>query len=196
MPQVLAIALIVAGGLRAMAADPCDAACRSGFVGEHNRVRERVSEGRMPAPKGHQPLPAAPLPTMTWDAELAKGAQAWSNRCTFAHSKATKLGENLYASTGSPPTPAAAVASWEGESSKYTYAAVTDPINDFDETGHYTQLVWWSTKRFGCGVTHCTINSPFPRLPAWNFVVCRYSPPGNVTGRFPYTTPKGRARAE
>jgi pathogenesis-related protein 1 len=196
MDRILAIALVAAGGVRAIAADPCDAACRSAFVREHNRVRERASEGRMPAPKGRQPVPAAPLPPMTWDAELAKGAQAWSNRCTFAHSEASKLGENLYASAGSPPTPTAAVASWEGESSKYTYAAITDPINDFDEIGHYTQLVWRSTTRLGCGVAHCTTKSPFPRLPVWNFVVCRYSPPGNVAGRFPYATPKEPTRGK
>ena len=193
MARILVIILVAAGSLRAISAGPCDAACRSGFVGEHNRVRERVSDGRMPAPKGLQPLPAKPLPPVTWDEELAKGAQAWSNRCTFSHSQAAKLGENLYASAGRPPTPVAAVASWEGESSKYIYAAVADPINDFDATGHYTQLVWSSTTRLGCGVTHCTTNSPFPRLPAWDFVVCRYSPPGNVAGRFPYVAPKERA---
>jgi hypothetical protein len=121
----------------------------------------------MPAPKGVQPPPPAPLPPLRWDAELAQGAQAWSNRCTFTHSKAAKLGENLYASAGSPATPEGAVASWEGESSKYTYAAITDPINDFNEVGHYSQLVWSSTTRLGCGVTHCTTGSPFPELPAW-----------------------------
>ena len=184
--RVLAIVLIAAGGLRALAASPCDAACRAAFVAEHNRVRERVSEGRMPAPKGHQPRPAAPLPPLTWDAELAKGAQAWSDRCRFAHDKGAKLGENLYASAGKPASPAVAVASWEGESSEYTYAAIDDPINDFDEIGHYTQLVWSSTTRVGCAVTHCTANSPFPKLPAWDLVVCRYAPAGNVVGKFPY----------
>ena len=186
MARFLAIVLVAAGGFRAGAAQPCDAACRSAFVDEHNRVRERVSEGRMPAPKGRQPRPAAPLPPLTWDAELAKGAQAWSDRCKFTHSNATKLGENLYASAGKPAAPTAAVASWEGESSEYTYAAIGDPINDFDEIGHYTQLVWSSTTRLGCGVTHCTSNSPFPGLPAWDLVVCRYAPAGNVVGKPPY----------
>src|SRR5262245_29288668 len=188
MARVLAIALLASCALRPMGARPCDAACRSAFVGEHNRVREQVSAGRVPAPRGRQPRPTAPLPPLTWDAELAKGAQAWSNRCTFEHSNATKLGEHLYASAGSPPTPAAAVESWAGESSTYVYAKVTDPINDFDEIGHYTQLVWGRTTRLGCAVTHCTTNSPFPSTSEWDILVCRYSPPGNVAGQFPYPT--------
>ncbi|HJQ99158.1 MAG TPA: CAP domain-containing protein [Candidatus Polarisedimenticolaceae bacterium] len=186
MARLLAMALVAVGVLRAVAADPCDSACRSAFVAEHNRVRERVSEGKMPAPKGRQPRPASPLAPLAWDAELAKGAQAWSDRCSFAHSNATKLGENLFASAGTPATPEAAVESWEGESSDYSYAAIADPVNVFDDVGHYTQLVWSGTTRFGCAVTHCTTDSPFPKLPAWDLVVCRYSPPGNVVGKFPY----------
>ena len=177
---MLAVALVATCALRAMAGDP--------FVEEHNRVRERVSEGRMPAPKGVQPVPAEPLPPLRWDAELAKGAQAWASRCTFAHSAAAELGENLYASAGTSASAAAAVARWGGESGKYTYAAVSDPINDFDEIGHYTQLVWSTTTRLGCAITHCTSGSPFPRSPTWDLVVCRYAPAGNVVGQYPYPT--------
>ena len=74
---------------------------------------------------------------------------------------------------------------WEDESTLYTYATIGDPVNNFSAVGHYTQLVWANTTQVGCGVTQCTTNSPFGGG-TWNYVVCRYSPPGNFTGQFPY----------
>ena len=139
----------------------CDATCQSGFVTEHNRVRTRVNNGLMPAPAGFQPVPTPPLAPVSWDAGIATGSQSWSDLCNFAHSGAAGLGENLYASAGSVPTPATAVSSWEGESTSYTYAAIGDPVNNQSAVGHYTQLVWSSTSLIGCGISHCTTNSPF-----------------------------------
>jgi hypothetical protein len=45
--------------------------------------------------------------------------------------------------------------------------------------GHYTQIVWSFTTQVGCGF------APANRL-GFGMVVCRYSPPGNVQGQFPY----------
>lgn len=166
----------------------CDAACQAGFITEHNRVRTRVNAGLMPAPAGGvQPIPAPPLAALSWDATIASGSQAWADGCTHTHSGVPGLGENLYYSAGSVPTPATAVASWESESTSYTYAEIGNPVNNFVDIGHYTQLVWASTNAVGCGVTHCTSNTPFPGFPEWDFIVCRYSPAGNFTGQFPYT---------
>ena len=39
---------------------------------------------------------------------------------------------------------------------------------------HYTQIVWPTTTRVGC-----TIHSSR----SWDFLICRYSPPGNIDGR-------------
>lgn len=164
----------------------CDATCQSSFVTEHNRVRTRLNNHQMPAPVGFQPIAAPPLAPVSWDTTIASGAQAWADGCSHEHSGAPGLGENLYYSAGSAPTPASAVASWESESVKYTYAAIGDPVNNFSDIGHYTQLVWANTGLIGCGSTHCTTNTPFPGFPEWDFIVCRYSPPGNVTGQYPY----------
>jgi hypothetical protein len=123
---------------------------------------------------------------VSWDTTIAAGAQTWADGCSHTHSGAPGLGENLYYSAGSVPTPTTAVASWESESTAYTYAAIGDPVNNFAAIGHYTQLVWANTSLIGCGVTHCTTNTPFPGFPEWDFIVCRYSPPGNFTGQFPY----------
>ena len=46
--------------------------------------------------------------------------------------------------------------------------------------GHYTQIVWKNTTKVGCGIA----NSLTDRGGEW--VVCRYSPPGNYVGQKPY----------
>jgi hypothetical protein len=52
--------------------------------------------------------------------------------------------------------------------------------------GHYTQIVWKTTTRLGCGVALCDQNSPFMGFPKWEFWVCNYAPPGNYNGQRPY----------
>jgi hypothetical protein len=41
------------------------------------------------------------------------------------------------------------------------------------DVGHYTQIVWPSTARVGCAVRASA---------QWDYLVCRYSSPGNVMG--------------
>ena len=53
---------------------------------------------------------------------------------------------------------------------------------DFDKpgfaanTGHFTQIVWKSTKKIGCG---------FGKKGSKMYVVCQYYPAGNMLGSFP-----------
>lgn len=52
------------------------------------------------------------------------------------------------------------------------------------DTGLFTQLVWKSTTSLGCAAQLCPAgisNTPFA---SGALVICRYSPPGNVLGRF------------
>ena len=98
----------------------------------------------------------------------------------FMHNAASPYGENIFATSGTT-TPAAVVADWVAEKSKYNYAAnsCSSP-----PCGHYTQVVWRTSVRLGCGVKNCTTNSPFGSG-NWQFWVCSYDPPGNDGSR-PY----------
>ena len=65
---------------------------------------------------------------------------------------------------------------WVAESRYYR----PRPTPDFSTTGrgedvaHYTQIIWRGTTEFGCATaTNATDD----------YLVCRYSPPGNVMGR-------------
>lgn len=175
---------VVSAVLPGIAGAACDAACQAAFVLEHNAVRTRVNAGLEPGPAGFQPKPAPPLGALSLSATLAAGAQAWTDACTFGHSGTPGRGENIFASSGVPATPASSVAAWDSESTLYTYGTIPSPNQN--DIGHYTQLVWANTTAVGCAITTCSINSPFGGNAPWNFVACQYSPPGNFTGQFPY----------
>ena len=48
------------------------------------------------------------------------------------------------------------------------------------------QVVWKSTTQVACAVANCAAGTIFSQ-PS-NFVVCRYTPPGNYAGQFPCVT--------
>lgn len=80
----------------------------------------------------------------------------------------------------------AGVVEWTNEEPYYNYAAntCTTAGNPYGTCGHYTQVVWADTSQVGCGLKYCPANTdpfapPFDNL-QWTFVVCDYTPPGNV----------------
>ena len=83
-------------------------------------------------------------------------------------------GENIYFASPSDGSSAAAIANtdvasrawYEQEEGLYMYDGQFS-----SNTGHFTQMVWKSSCKLGCGYTE-------------NFVVCRYSPQGNFLGQF------------
>lgn len=141
----------------------------TGMTAAHNAARAAV-----------EPPADQPVPPLSWSPEIAAVAQAYAARCTFSHS-ASDYGENIFASTGSSPTPEDVVASWVDEAANYDLAS-----NACSSTcGHYTQVVWADSLRLGCGVADCTTGSPFGSG-TWQIWVCNYDPPGNFAGERPY----------
>lgn len=134
------------------------------------------------------PVAVPRLNLLKWDATIATAAQTYANGCMYVHNPVTPYGENLYAGAVSPGFPtnveAAAATDWANEYVNYNYASNTCSA---PPCGHYTQMVWRSTQRVGCGIRQCTINSPFPPpFTNWTLVVCNYDPAGNITGQRPY----------
>lgn len=43
----------------------------------------------------------------------------------------------------------------------------------WEDVAHYTQMVWPTTTRVGCAIVSAD----------WDYLVCRYSPPGNIDGK-------------
>ena len=130
-----------------------------------------------------------------WANDLAVGAQDWADHlathkgCAMEHSTADrrqKTGENLY--WASPlrwsdgrielqsVAPSKVVNAWGGERADYDYPNNTCPAGK--QCGHYTQVVWRSTREVGCAMQQCADKSQ-----VW---VCRYRPTGNWVGERPY----------
>lgn len=128
---------------------------------------------------------------LSWDDTLAKKARTWAihlaNEDKMEHApwSVRKAGENLYykatTTSGNHATCKDALEAWYSEESIYPFE---DPPNSLSEVtggqiGHFTQVVWKSTKKLGVGIA--SIKRDF-----WTktYVVARYTPPGNYYGQF------------
>ena len=67
------------------------------------------------------------------------------------------------------------VESWVNEKTNWHCGVLTQ--ENWYPTGHYTQVVWRDTKEVGCGIATGSNT---------DYLVCRYSPGGNVIGQKPY----------
>lgn len=105
---------------------------------------------------------------LEWDSNLAEYAFKHASQCIFEHSHGP-YGENLAAGYRSTE---AAITAWYDEEKLYSYS---NP--QFSKaTGHFTQLVWKSTRKVGCAIVPCKGLNGTPG----NYVACEYSPAGNI----------------
>ncbi|KAF9016052.1 PR-1-like protein [Hymenopellis radicata] len=136
---------------------------KQSVVREHNTYRAKYSAG-----------------PLTWSDALYPGTQQWAAQCKFQHSNGGgKYGENLAAGTGNAYGFSQGLKSWMDEASKYDY----NHPGFSSGTGHFTQVVWKSTKQVACAIANCKGGTIFGQ-PS-KYIVCRYSPPGNFIGHFP-----------
>jgi hypothetical protein len=137
------------------------------LLAAHNRERVRLG--------------IAPL---QWDSALADAAASYGRTLArlgrLRHStQADRQGqrENLWMGTRGAYSPEQMVGGWIAERAyfrpgqPFPYVSRT---GNWADVGHYTQVVWRGTTRVGCAI------HPSQR---WDYLVCRYSPPGNIGGR-------------
>jgi pathogenesis-related protein 1 len=91
----------------------------------------------------------------------------------FAHQPDDPYGENLFMIAGGSVTPDEVVQTWIAERGDYD----PDTNRCAGVCGHYTQVVWRTTREVGCGMAFDSYRQ------VW---VCEYDPPGNVAGFRPY----------
>jgi pathogenesis-related protein 1 len=131
------------------------------MLAAHNAVRARV---RL-------------VPALAWSEKLAAVAQGWADtlleRHRLEHRPNSRYGENLFEMTGAEATPAEVVDAWASEAAGYDYK--TNSCHG--ACGHYTQLVWRSTREVGCAVA---------QKGGRQIVACEYNPPGNYRGQRPW----------
>ncbi|KAJ7985438.1 hypothetical protein DPEC_G00352040 [Dallia pectoralis] len=138
--------------------------------------------------EAHNAFRRAVIPTatdmleMSWSNEVAASSQAWVDKCALTHGPPSsrmygdyEMGENLFLTYGSNSW-TEVVEAWHNEVIYYVYP---NGSRNGQQTGHYTQVVWNSSYKIGCGVASC----PDSVL----FFGCQYYRAGNFRGVPPYT---------
>jgi hypothetical protein len=132
----------------------------------HNRER---------AATGAQPL--------LWDARLAAAAASYGPDLErlgkLAHSPPRVRwgqGENLWMGTRDAFELDEMAGSWAEEKRLFRagYFPAVSTSGSWSDVAHYTQMIWKGTTHVGCAVH---------KSRKWDFLICRYSPPGNVVGQ-------------
>lgn len=119
---------------------------------------------------------------LAWDPALAASAAQYGPALVqlgrLQHSpRESRPGqrENLWMGTAGAFSPEQMVGSWIDERRDYRagiFPAVSRTGN-YEDVAHYTQLIWPVTTRVGCALTQGG---------GFDYLVCRYSPPGNRDG--------------
>ncbi|CAM0953417.1 unnamed protein product [Alopecurus aequalis] len=134
------------------------------FLDAHNRVRSQYG-----------------VPPLRWSGKLARYARRWSSArrydCVMMHSENSPYGENVFQGSGRDWRPVNVVADWASEASFYDWRA--QECHPGQECGHFTSMVWRTTKYVGCGRSDC--------YDGGSFFTCSYDPPGNWKGEVPLT---------
>lgn len=165
------ITIAAAGILAGTTAEPPLPPHLSDLSGEllqlHNAERRKVG--------------AAPL---IWDEGLAADASGYARNLGLgpgilvhaSFSQRKGQGENLWMGSLDRYSLARMFDGWAREKRLFkpgTFPNVGRNV-PWEKVGHYTQIIWPETRRLGCGIRQAG---------RWDYLVCRYSPAGNVTGR-------------
>lgn len=143
-----------------------DALLRQVMLAKHNEARRAVG-----------------VPALSWDDTLAARALDYARELArtrrFQHAPqpmgSGREGENLFTGTRDAYSYAEMVQYWIDEQKWF----VNRPAPEFSTTGngeavaHYTQIIWRTTRRVGCALASNDRD---------DYLVCRYSPAGNVIG--------------
>jgi uncharacterized protein YkwD len=130
---------------------------------------------------------AVGVPPVTWNDALAADAMAYAREMArtrrFEHAQQPqgpgRQGENLWTGTRGAYRYDEMIGHWAAEKRDFVNA----PTPGFSRTGrwqdvaHYTQMVWRGSTRVGCAMASSAAD---------DYLVCRYSPAGNVVGQRAY----------
>jgi hypothetical protein len=168
----LLIAAIAALGATAASAQPAELLGATGelaarILAAHNHERAMVG-----------------APPLQWDATLAAHAASYGPTLAslrrLVHSpREGRPGEreNLVMAWHGTLSPEGMIDLWIREKRMLQPGSIRFPAvsrtGEWEDVAHYTQMVWPSTTRVGCAIYSAD----------WDYLICRYSPPGNIDGK-------------
>ena len=141
------------------------------------------AESRLLAAQNHERT-AVGAPPLEWDETLAVHAASYgpvlaSLRHLVHSAREGRPGEreNLAMAWHGTLSPEQLVALWTSERQLLEPGSYLFPgksrTGHWEDIAHYTQMVWPTTTRVGCAIYSVD----------WDYLICRYSPPGNTDGK-------------
>ncbi|XP_071550651.1 uncharacterized protein [Panulirus ornatus] len=155
------------------------------IVTQHNQLRSQVATGNEKRGVGGSQPAASNMRLMEWDDELARVAQGHADQCLFKHDcpdcrrvSRFGVGQNLFISFQSNFDTSVqwerAIQAWYNEVADFNPKDI-HPFKFSSGTGHYTQMLWWSTYKIGCGFIMFKEGRWWKKL-----YTCNYGPAGNI----------------
>ncbi len=124
---------------------------------------------------------------VVWNSRLADDAERWAAHLARIHGLVhygsagepyNGEGENLFMGTTRAYRIDEMVGFWAEEKRVFKRARRWDQDGaTFEAVGHYTQMVWRTTREVGCAIASNAAD---------DFLVCRYAQPGNMIGQKPF----------
>jgi hypothetical protein len=165
--------------------------------GPERVVERRDTQG--PAPRGAALLKTAMMnghnaaraavgvPALAWSDTLATTARAYAEQMArtgrFEHAPQphdmTREGENLWTGTRYAYAYPEMIGHWVAEKRDFINGVTPafSRTGKWEDVAHYTQIVWRNTTQVGCAIASNATD---------DYLVSRYSPPGNVVGERSY----------
>ena len=121
-------------------------------------------------------------PALAWDPSLAAAAEAYAAELAatgkWGHSRPhqrVNQGENLWMGSRGAFSLEHMMANWASEKSMFRPGIFPNvsTTGNWSDVGHYSQIIWPGTRRVGCGLRSSARS---------DYLVCRYTDPGNVMG--------------
>ncbi|HVU53548.1 MAG TPA: CAP domain-containing protein [Puia sp.] len=164
----LIIAVFINVGLKAQSGQPIykDSGFVNAILQQHNGYRAAMQ-----------------LSDLSWSDDLAADAKDWAvhlaaiGKGDHDQSIRGREGENIWWGTAGAFSYADMVNFWGGEKKDFVYDVFPNCRRGKAVVGHYTQVIWKSTTSVGCALA---TNGKT------DYLVCRYSPAGNIIGQKPY----------
>jgi hypothetical protein len=122
-------------------------------------------------------------PPLQWDPSLAIAAASYGPALSkigrLVHSPRAgreNQRENLWMGSQGRYRPDEMVGAWSDEKRLFNAGMFPNVsrTGNWSDVAHYTQMIWKSTTHVGCAIY---------RDGAWDYLICRYSPPGNRDGK-------------
>ncbi|XP_014251443.1 Golgi-associated plant pathogenesis-related protein 1-like [Cimex lectularius] len=124
------------------------------------------------------------VPVLSLCPQMCEKAQSWANHLahtnSFFYRNDKDVGQNLFCrltnSLQTDVTGQEVASYWYSAVRQYNYFKEPDILHANVNAGHFTQMVWASTRKFGVGKAASRAGKIL--------VVAHYWPPGNISGQF------------